>query len=103
MTKKSAAGPCRVFGDLGDIDGKSAAVRTQPLLGALSFSAEALNGEPELRGMVGNCEMHGLVRYEIAKHKIRGQNEPPIKREISLRGAITPFRPLTHDVGTMRL
>src|SRR6516225_8554022 len=38
------------------------------------------------------------VCNQVAEYKFWSENEPPIERQICLRGTVTPFRALSHDV-----
>src|SRR3989304_6379175 len=75
----------------------------QPLLRSLRLAAQALHREPELRRVVRNCEMNGLVRDEVAEYEVRREDEAPVEGEIPLRRAVPPLGSLSHHVHTVRL
>jgi len=48
--------------------------------------------------MVGDGQMHGLMRDHVPENKVRCKNQPPTKREVSPGGAIAPLGALVHHV-----
>ena len=73
----------------------------QPLPGFLGVSAQALNGQPELRRVIGNGQMYGLVRYEVPEHIVWCEDESPVERKVLTRRAVAPFRALVHHIDAM--
>lgn len=54
--------------------GKLGVMTAQPLLGSLHVGTEALHGQPELRRMIGDDQMHDFVRNELVEYEIRPEN-----------------------------
>jgi hypothetical protein len=73
-------------------------VGDEPVAGAGGFGAEALEGEPEAGGVVGDGEVDGFVGDDIAEDEVGGQDEAPVEGEIPQGGAVAPFGALAHDV-----
>jgi hypothetical protein len=88
--------------DVGQSDGKLASIRTEPLLCSLGVWTMALDGQPEFSGVIRKSQMDRFVRDEVAKHEVRCEDQPPVERQNPASGAVSPFRPLPHDVYPLR-
>jgi hypothetical protein len=73
------------------------AIGGEPLLGPFGLRAKAPDGEPELLGMVRDCQMHGFMGNEIPQNEVWRHDEAPVEGKVSQRGTIAPLGALAHD------